>query len=334
MKKVAVFGTAHPHIYALAATAAALEEVEMVGVYEPDAGNRQEAEKRLGINATDDLDAILGLQPHLVLIGALPAQRAELAQQAMARGATVLMDKPIALTHAALEQLIAAQEKADRPAIVYFPYRGDPMVLAAKAALDKGVIGKLVRIFSSGPHQLHADNRPDWHWTRDGNGGAMIDIGAHHADICCFFADQSPCWISSLHVNASQGEHKTFQDFAQAQIRFPNGVLGHLEVDWLNPESMEYFGDTRLWMQGTKGKIEIRIGDVVEARIWTHQEADKPLDTSGIQSLEEWDAQLIGDLINDRPCVIPQADVWRGSRVTLHAFDSASRNGQPVELPG
>jgi len=159
----------------------------------------------------------------------------------------------------------------------------------------------------------------------------LIDIGSHHADLCCWFADRCPIWVSALHGNYSEPEHPQFQDFAQVSMRFGGGALAHWEVDWLNPESMKHFGDTRVWLQGTTGKIELRLGEEVSGTIWTHQSPACPLEVDDIEPAEDWTRRLLGDLAHGRPCAIPQEDVWRAARVTLWAFDSAQAGGRPIE---
>src|SRR5690606_11840159 len=107
---------------------------------------RAAATEKLGVPALATVDEALALKPALVLIGALPAKRADLAARAIAAGAAALVDKPLAVTHEALEALKAAVAKHGKPAIAYYPYRGHPLVLAAKKLIDDGAIGKLVRV--------------------------------------------------------------------------------------------------------------------------------------------------------------------------------------------
>ena len=332
MSKVVVLGAAHPHVFDMAAAVAGAEGAELVGVWDEDASRRGAASQQLGVEAIDSLDRALAMEPSLVLCGAVPCDRAGLARRAIEVGAAALVDKPLAVTHQELDETIKAVEHFGRPVITFYPYRGEPFIQAAKAALDAGHIGKIVRVMSCGPHKLQPDTRPAWHWTRRHNGGCMIDVGSHHADICCWLADQGPDWISSIHVNISQPAYPEFQDFAQAQLRFPNGAVAHVEADWLTPCSMQHFGDTRTWIQGTTGKIEVRLGDERSGYLWTAELPQQTLDTSPYPGLEAWTTQLIEDLCAQRSGAIDQVDVWRASRVSLCAFDSAQEGGRGVRL--
>jgi|GEM_PF-3142095 len=332
MPTAVILGTAHPHVFGLATSATKVEGMKLAGVFDEDADARQDAAGKYGIDEYATVDEALAAKPDLVLIGAVPCDRAPLTVAALNAGAAVLVDKPLAVTEDALASVKQACEQSGKPVIVYYPYRGHPGVVAAKRALETGRIGPLVRVFACGPHKLNAPNRPDWHWTAEHNGGIFIDIGSHHVDLCCWFAGDNPDWLSAIASNHTHPQHKGFQDFGQAQLHFPNGVIGHVEVDWLNPTSMKSFGDTRLWIQGTNGKIELRMGDEPSARIWNDEVAGEELDTSEVPTSGEWDEALMQNLVAGNPVDISQEDVWRVSRITIRAQASAAMNGQPITV--
>lgn len=328
MPKAVVLGTDHSHVFGIANRACQVEGLEVVGFYAA-ADQRDAAAAKLEAPAFASVDEALDQRPDLVLIGAVPSERAELARRALEAGAAVLCDKPLALDLESLDALKRTQQRVGRGVMVYYPYRGNALARAAKQLLDAGRIGKLVRVFAAGPHKLNAEQRPDWHWTRAGTGGALIDIGSHHFDFCHWIAGEAPHWLSAVHGNLSQPRHPEFQDFAQAQMRFPAGTFAHVEVDWLNPVSMKHFGDTRFWLQGTAGKIELRLGDEKSAHLWTDEVAAEPIEPVAD---EQWDRRLIEDLLADRPGEIPQEHIWLTSELSLHAFDSAERGGEPTTL--
>ncbi len=332
-KQVVVLGTAHNHVLSMAKSVADAQGCELVGVWDEDPARVAAAKERLNVPALESLEAAWKLKPALVLIGAVPTNRARLARQAIENGAAVLVDKPLALNHVELDKTIEAQGRFRKPIITYYPYRGHPDVLAAKALLASGAIGKLVRLLSTGPHKLTPRKRPDWHWTRAGNGGCIVDIGSHGTDLCCWLADASPDYISGVHSNMYQPDHPEFQDYAQASLRFPGGAIAHVEADWFTNEALKSFGDGHLWIQGTTGKIEIYHGEETTALVWTAEKNAQPLDYSGYPDVKKWTATLIGDLANGRDCGIRQDEIWRASRVTLYALDSALAGGKAFTSP-
>lgn len=334
MKNVVILGTAHPHIYALADSIKKRTDAKLVCVYDSDPQRCKESAAKMGVPAATSVAQALECKPALMMTAAIPNERAELIEQSLAAGVACLVDKPLAVTTDALNRIIQSQKKHNVPVMVYYPYRGTQLTVAAKRALDAGRIGKLVRIFSAGPHKLNPASRPSWHFTRAENGGALIDIGSHHFDACLWFAGGSrPSVVSAMHGNYDQPTRAEFQDFAQAQVRFESGVMAHVEVDWLNPVSMKNFGDTRMWLQGTTGKIEIRLGDQPQtAEIWTSQTAKEPLDTTGIPTGAEWEDQLIAGLLHGGALPITQEEIWNTSRLSLAAFESALNAGASIKF--
>ncbi len=332
MKNVVILGTAHPHIYALADSIKKRADAKLVSVYDSDPARAKIISDKIGVPVANTVEEALSCKPALMMTAAVPNERAKLVEASLAAGANVLVDKPLAVTSADLEVVIKAQKKYGKAVMVYYPYRGYAHTVAAKAAVDAGRIGKLVRVFSAGPHKLNAAGRPSWHFSKEQNGGALIDIGSHHFDACLWLAGAKPSTVSAMHANIDQPTHKGFQDFAQAQVRFSNGVMGHVEVDWLNPVSMRNFGDTRMWIQGTTGKIEIRLGDTQSAEIWTSETAQQPLDLTGMPTITEWDDALLSALLHDGKMPITQEEIWETSRLSLAAFDSAVDGGVPVKL--
>ena len=330
MYKVVVLGVAHASIFGMAAAAQQLRSANLVGVYDADPEQAAAAAQRLGVPTIGTVDEALAQEPAVVLIAAEPEKRVGLVEQAVAAGAAALVDNPPVVTHEALDRLIAAGKRHGKRILTHQPYRGEPLVRAAKAACDAGRVGQIVRMLTTGPHKLRADGRPGWHWTRRGNGGILIDVAAHGFDLACWFAGGPPRTVAAQHSNSSRPDKPEFQDFGQAQMRFDVGLLADVEADWLATDSLKVFGDTRIWIQGTRGKIELYFGDAVSSAIWTSEVAAEPLDTTPYCSADQWEAALIEALATGGDCDYAQCDVWQTSRVSLHAFDSAQAGGQPV----
>lgn len=324
MPRIVILGTAHPHVFPLTAEAKKGKNHEVIGVFDDDPQRLADASAKMQLPPFHTLQQALSAHPDLAIIGAVPSERAALAQAAVLAGAAVLADKPLALTYESLEQVKAAAEKSRRTVSVYYPLRGLPELLTMRQMLHAGRIGEPVRVFATGPHMLSATVRPPWHWTRQGNGGILIDIGSHYLDFCNWLLDEYPVQVNAAHVNIGHKQHPEFQDFGHASLRYPSGTLAYIEVDWLSPETAGY--DSRFWIQGTLGKIEMRSGKEPSLRWWTHEVAGQTIPVDGLPSSDQWTISLIEDLAAGRPGAIPQQAVWNASRLSLQAFDSACHN--------
>jgi predicted dehydrogenase len=321
MPRIVVLGTAHGHIFGLADNARQSPGHELIGVYDNDPERLKSAAARMQIKPLNTLEEALAARPDLALIGAVPSDRVDLAEAAVSAGASVLVDKPLALSFEALERLQAAVRRTGRTISVFYPYRGYPETLAIRRLVREGRIGKIVRILATGPHMLNAATRPAWHWTRRDNGGILIDIGSHYLDACNWLTGEYPAEISAAHVNLDNPEHPEFQDFGHARLVYTSGATAYIEVDWFSPATAGY--DTRFWVQGTAGKIELRLGKEPSLRLWTESVAGEAIEVTETESGAQWTTRLIAELAAGRPGDIPQQDVWDASRLSLQAFESA-----------
>ncbi len=103
-------------------------------------------------------------------------------EEALAHGAHVMVEKPIALTIAQGRALVAAADSAGRCLAVAENYRRDPMNRLARAALDAGLIGKPFLITQSssggGENVIITPWRHRKRW-----GGIVVDMGVHYTDL-------------------------------------------------------------------------------------------------------------------------------------------------------
>lgn len=106
----------------------------------------------------------------------------EIACTALASGRHVMVEKPMALTVAACNKMMAAAEKAGKLLAVAENYRRDPLVRLTRALLDAGAIGKRWMLvdesFGSGGMIVITPWRH-----KKALGGTLLDVGVHNVDI-------------------------------------------------------------------------------------------------------------------------------------------------------
>ncbi|MEM6384977.1 MAG: Gfo/Idh/MocA family oxidoreductase [Pseudomonadota bacterium] len=195
----------------------------------------------------------------LVLIAAVPADRAALAIRAMRAGKDVIVDKPGCTT---LEQLIAlreAQTETGRIWSVNFSERFQvPAVTKAEELVFGGAIGRVIQTVGLGPHKRNLKTRPAWFFERARYGGILCDIASHQVDQFLHFTGSSQAEVAHAFVgNTSLPEHPEFQDFGEIVLKSSKGH-GYIRVDWFTPNGLPTWGDGRLFIQGTDGHIELR----------------------------------------------------------------------------
>lgn len=195
----------------------------------------------------------------LVLIAAIPRDRAALAEAAMRHGKDTMVDKPGCVDDAQLARLRSVVAETGRIWSVDFSERFEvPAVTKAAELVAAGAIGKVVQTVGLGPHRHNPHLRPAWFYDRAATGGILCDIGSHQIDQFLFFAGLEDAEIVSAAVdNYGNPGHPGFEDFGEILLR-GRGARGYVRVDWFTPDALPNWGDGKLVILGTDGTIELR----------------------------------------------------------------------------
>ena len=122
----------------------------------------------------------------VAVIATPPKFHAELALELLRAGKHVVMEKPMALTRADADLVIATAAEHDRTVTVHQSRRWDTDFLAVQRLMHNGDLGEVFNIetFVGGfEHPCRA-----WHSEDSISGGAVYDWGSHHVD-----------WINQLY---------------------------------------------------------------------------------------------------------------------------------------
>ena len=212
------------------------------------------------VSRTDDKRRILeDPEVDLILISAVPADRAGLAIEAMIAGKDVMVDKPGCTTLEHLAELRQVQRATGRIWSVNFSERFQvAAVTKAEELVFSGAIGRVVQTVGLGPHKKNLKTRPAWFFERERYGGILCDIGSHQIDQFLWFTQSQSAEVSFAHVeNTTMTDRGGFQDFGELVLKSPQGH-GYVRVDWFTPDGLPTWGDGRLFIQGTDGYIELR----------------------------------------------------------------------------
>jgi len=195
----------------------------------------------------------------MVLIAAVPADRAALAVEAMEAGKDVMVDKPGCTTLDQLADLRAVQARTGRIWTVNFSERFEVASVAkAEELVAAGAIGRVIQTVSLGPHKQNLRTRPDWYFQRARYGGVLCDIGSHQIDQFLHFTGSTEVTIAhALVENTTRPEYPEFQDYGEMTLVGDRGH-GYVRVDWFTPDGLPTWGDGRLFLLGDEGSIELR----------------------------------------------------------------------------
>jgi predicted dehydrogenase len=171
-----LFGTGHWAAETHAAALAAHPGARLVGVWGRDPAKAAALADRHQVPAFDDMDALVEAAD-AVAVAVPPDVQAEIAVRAALAGRHLLLDKPLALTLADADRVVAAAQQSGVASIVFFTGRFHPNVAGfiAAAAAGGGWHGARVTLFASifQPGNPYGGSA----WRRDR--GGLWDVGPH-----------------------------------------------------------------------------------------------------------------------------------------------------------
>jgi predicted dehydrogenase len=189
--------------------------------------------------ADDELEAVYNPLPNHLHV--------PLSIEAMAAGKHVLCEKPIALTAAEAETLIAARDKAGVLVAEAFMVRYHPQWLKARELVQAGKIGELRAIQGSFSYtNLDPDNVRNQAGI---GGGGLYDIGCYPIVGSRFLFGAEPTRVVGLMERDPNFETDRL---TSALLDFPNGQALFVCSTQLVPYQ-------RMQVFGTEGRIEIEI---------------------------------------------------------------------------
>src|SRR5262245_32172948 len=210
---VGVMGSNHARVFA------DLPGVELAGIVDPDAKQRELVSSVVGCPGHKDLEGLLAAGVDAVTIAAPTHLHRELAVACLERGAHVLVEKPIAPTVLEGRAIIAAARRARVTLMVGHVERFNPTVEAIKEAIRNEDILSIA-ITRVGPFP-----------PRMSNVGVVIDLAVHDIDLIRWFTESEIAEVQPQLSNAVAER----EDIALLQFRTSSGVLAHINTNWLTP---------------------------------------------------------------------------------------------------
>ncbi len=271
----------------------------------------------------------------MVLISAVPAERAALAIEAMDAGKDVMVDKPGCTTLDQLAELRAVQKRTGRIWTVNFSERFEVRaVTRADELVSAGAIGRVVHTVGLGPHKQNLASRPDWYFDRNQFGGILCDIGSHQIDQFLHFTGSETADVAhALVENTTMPEHPGFQDFGEIVLRSPLGH-GYIRVDWFTPDGLPTWGDGRLFIQGTEGQIELRkytdIGrpHVADSLFLVNRDRNDLIDCRDAEL--PYFPRLVSDVRDRTETAVTQAHTFSTMELAIRAQMLAESSSEPA----
>ena len=279
-------------------------ETVLAAVADLDPAALEAAVEQTGATGFDDpLTMIREADIEAVVIAAPTTAHVPLALAAIERGLPVLVEKPLAATHAEALEIVAAGRAANVPVQVGHVERYNPAVLKLGELLRAGWLTKIYAITSRRAGPFPARIR---------DVGVTVDLATHDADMLAWIARERP---TRVYAELAQRKHATHEDLLFGLLHFPSGATGMLDVNWLTP------GKRRsLAVLGEEGMFELDY--LTQKLTFTKSDLAHP------QLIAGYATAFSGDVLDI------EVETYEPLKAQLDAFVHAIRTGERPYVDG
>lgn len=235
-----------------------------------------------------------------------------IAREALLAGKDVLVEKPITLTAAEAEELVALAQARGRILMVGHLLLFQPAIQWIKGYLDRGELGQ---VFSLHQERLNLGRARSVE-------NALWSLGVHDVAVLLYLMGEVPCHVEATGQRILQPE---IEDDVYLHLHFPGGAKGHLHTSWLWPQKRR-----RLVVIGAAGMLTYDEADQtvtlsckrITADLQSHDEGSELLFRGSGEPLR-LEAEHFLQAVQTRTCS-PLADGRHGAQV-VRVLEAGSR---------
>ena len=201
-----------------------VEGVELVAVADTDPDVLREVTHGREARGYADAAGMLAAE-HLDLVSVVVPTSLHLPTTlaALDAGTHVLVEKPIASTRGEAEQMIEAAHRAGRMLTVGHIERFNPAIRELRRRLAAGELGRIFEIRATRLGPFPARIR---------DVGVVVDLAPHDLDVMRYLLGSDPV---RLYAETEQRIHTDHEDLFVGLLKFANGAVGVLDINWLTP---------------------------------------------------------------------------------------------------
>jgi predicted dehydrogenase len=205
----------------------ALEGFSLVGVVAR-GPSREPLAAELAVPAFASAErALTETQPDVVCVATYPDTHEALALAALAAGAHVFVEKPLATDPAGAERVVAAARRAEKKLVVGYILRHHPAwqeLIRIARTLGKPLVMRM------NLNQQSSGAAWRTHQALLRSASPIVDCGVHYVDVMCQMTGARPVSVSAIAARLSDEVAQV--NYGQLQVRFADGSVGWYEAGW------------------------------------------------------------------------------------------------------
>lgn len=205
----------------------------MAGTARPAA---QAAARRYGVEDVVEVERLLAMpEIDVVYIATPPFLHYEQAKSALAAGKHVICEKPLAMTVAQADELVALAKRQDRLLVANLMQRYNTVFDLVRELITQQLLGKVLHGYFENYAADEGLPPEHWFWDRAKSGGIFIEHGVH-------FFDLFTGWLGDGEVvsaQVSQRESSPCEDQVQCTVRYAHGVHVNFYHGFTQPNRLD-----------------------------------------------------------------------------------------------
>lgn len=328
--------------------------VHYLAVSDRDAAKANDLAQKVGaqFHSGDNREVIANPEVNAVIVSTSEGEHMDAVLQAVALGKPVLVEKPIALTLADADAMVAGIDKAGANVRVGYSRRYKERYLIAKEQILQGRLGKVVgaaaRVYNSRSQGLAV-------LKRDRHATPVVDALTYYVDLMNWLLGGTP--IAEIYARGQKGVLKAAgydaDDVNWAVFTYADGTVVNLGISYALPEKYPALGHAaRVEVLGTEG-VMILDDDHTDQLMYTEKGIphvylpDHTVNMVFLQSGTPGDwalGELWGPIANEtrawldhlamgKPCVLATPREARANLEATLGIEHSLASGKPVTLP-
>ena len=326
--------------------AAKNNDLDMVAICDVDPSCMEDKVRKFEIPAfvkryTDYKVLLENEKPELVAICTESGLHARIALDCINAGCHIIIEKPIALSIADADAIIALAKEKGVKVCVNHQNRFNMSIQKIRDAVDKGRFGKM---FYGTAHIRWARDweyysRAKWRGTWAQDGGCLMNQCIHNIDLLIWMLGGEPVEVMA-YTDRLKHDYIEAEDLGLAVVKFANGTYGIIEgTTNVYPKNLE----ETLYLFGEKGTVKAGGASVNKIEEWNFSDALDDSATVKATFAEDppnvygfGHSRLYKDMIhaieNGHEPLVTAEEGKKALEMILAIYQSAAE-GRPVKLP-
>jgi UDP-N-acetylglucosamine 3-dehydrogenase len=282
------------------------DDVRLAGIADTDEGRRTGIARRYNIPAYASYQELFARERLDVVSIAVPTvNHCEVALAAIEAGVHVLVEKPIAATVEDADKIIQRAAAAGLTLTVGHVERFNPALAELKHRLADGELGHVF--------QVHARRlSPFPSYIRDV--GVVMDLATHELDIMRYLLGSE---ADRIYAETERNLHAKHEDMLSGIIRFENGIVGVLDINWLTPTKVR-----ELRITGARGMFLV---DYLKQDLYFYENSEAP---------SRWDAMALFRGVGEGNVMKFRLNKVEPLEAEIRAFIEAATHGTSPAVTG